>query len=531
MKKILSLLLVMMTVFGLVAACITTASAAASGTVTLESGTMRVRKTASTSASVVDTLKDGDSVTIQSKTTKSSVLWYKVTTPSGKVGYVQARYITLGGSTGSSSSSSSSSSSVDSATVKVSTMKIYKSKSSKSSVLAKAKKGETVEVLQLTSSSSWAKVKYDGVTGYCAKSSLDTTGGSSSSGGSGSISPKFVSLSNPSYSVCSTEAQVLETINYHLSQFESSFSFKVNTTNRSTISRLLPKQSELRYGYLITSMEAKKLGVDPITYYVNGSTVSVSVRYNAAGLLLQSYKNGTALTDSKAKTLKTKVESIIKSELKSGMSDYDKALALHDYIVLNAGYDSGDESYTAYGTLVQGKASCQGYAEATCLLYTVAGLENHFVRSDSLVNAGGTHGYTKVKIDGSWYCVDTTGDDPNPDKAGRVRHDFFLTSDEIMEQRYLPWNSSYYPAATKMTLNYFVKNDLVVSTTAELQAKVKAATNAKKATLELWVDDYSSGKYSKSKITSALTNGASCSVYSLGASGIERCAIYITFEY
>lgn len=532
MKKTLSLLLVLLIAFSMVAAClITTASAAATGTVKLSSGTMRVRKTASTSASVVDTLRNGDKVSVLSKTTKSGVLWYKVTTPSNKTGYVQAKYITLGSSSSSSTGSSGTTTSGTTATVKVTKMKIYKSKSSSSTLLATAKKGETVTVLSLTSSSSWAQVKYGSVTGYCAKSSLNTTSTGTSTGGNGTVKPAFVSLTKPTYTTCSTEAQVLETINYHLSQFESSFSFKVNTTNTTTISRLLPKQSELRYAYLLTTKEAKAQKVDPITYYVNGSTVSVTARYNAAGLVLQHYKNGTTLTDSKAIALKSKVESILKSETSTSMSDYDKALALHDYIVLNAGYDSSDISYTAYGALVEGKASCQGYAEATCLLYTLAGLENHFVRSDSLVNVGGTHGYTKVKIDGVWYCVDTTGDDPRPDKAGRVRHDFFLTSDEIMEQRYTPWNSSYYPAATKMTMNYYVKNDLVVSSTSELQAKVKAATNAKKSSLEVWVDDYSSGNYSLAKIKAALTNGASCSVYSLGSSGIERCTIYITFEY
>ena len=64
MKKTLSLLLVLLLAFGLVAACVTTASAATAGTVKLSSGTMRVRKTASTSAAVVDTLSNGDQVSI-----------------------------------------------------------------------------------------------------------------------------------------------------------------------------------------------------------------------------------------------------------------------------------------------------------------------------------------------------------------------------------------------------------------------------------------------------------------------------------
>lgn len=169
------------------------------------------------------------------------------------------------------------------------------------------------------------------------------------------------------------------------------------------VSKMLPGMADLNYGYTVLSRGNTK----PITYtvasltpktvniggksYSNVINVSATVNYNEAGKLLAYYKNGTPIVDSKVTTLKNKVESIFKSVIKSGMSDYEKELALHDYIVDNCGYDAAmsDASYTAYGVLVSGKGSCQGYAEATCLLFTLAGLESHFVRADSKVTGTG----------------------------------------------------------------------------------------------------------------------------------------------
>ena len=120
------------------------------------------------------------------------------------------------------------------------------------------------------------------------------------------------------------------------------------------------------------------------------------------------------------------------SQVKSGMSDMEKALVLHDYLALNCVYDQANYAantvpavdYTAYGALVDHLAVCQGYALAYQDLCNRAGLECIFVDSDAMA-----HAWNEVKIDGVWYHVDVTWDDPVPDMIGRVNHDNFLRSD------------------------------------------------------------------------------------------------------
>ena len=259
MKKTLSLLLTVIMLMGVIFAAIPV-SAAASGTVKLSSGSLNVRKTASTSAAVVDKVYNGDKVTVLAKTTKSDGLWYKITTESDVTGYVKADYVTLGSSSGGSSGGDTSTTS-STGKVKTKTMKIYSTKSTKSTLLATANYGDTVTVVEMTSSSAWAKVTYNGKTGYCNKSSFElVSDGSGSSGtGDGKIQPAFTSYTKPSYTTYTSKAQVEELINYTLSNFATNFSFKVNSSNVSSI--LPDAKADVYYGYLLTAAQLKAQGL------------------------------------------------------------------------------------------------------------------------------------------------------------------------------------------------------------------------------------------------------------------------------
>lgn len=533
MKKTLSLLLALMMAFSLVAVLPTAAAAATKGTVKLSSGTLNVRKTASTSAAVVDKVKNGDVVTVTAQTTKSgeNEKWYKVTTPSNKTGYVMAKYITLGSSSSSGSSSSTTGSTYK---VRTTTMKIYQSRSGSSKVLATAKKGETVTLLTKYSS-GWAQVKYGSVTGYCNFSSLTaTSSGSTGTGSTANLSPKFYEAAKPSYTVYTTKAQVTELLDYHLTNLSSSFSFKVSNATGSALNNILPSaKKDAIYGYLLSEAELKAANRKAsVSYSVDTSskTVYATIHYNAAGLVLKYYKDGTPITDSKAKELYNEVNSILKSLIKSGMSDYDKALAIHDYLCENVVYSDADVGTTAYGAIVKGKANCQGYAEATSLLYTLAGLENVVVRATN-DSTRATHGYVKVKVNGKWYVVDTTADDPVNNTNVLPRHDFFLVTDAIVEQRYTPWTIVHsLPKCTSMDENYFVKNKLVVTSMAEAKTIIQAAVKAKKPAVEFWVNDYSSSKYGTSTLKSYATSAGAKSVEAKSLA-LTKCSIYLKLGY
>lgn len=127
------------------------------------------------------------------------------------------------------------------------------------------------------------------------------------------------------------------------------------------------------------------------------------------------------------------------STIDDTMSDLEKAITLHDYIVLNCEYDYDNyqnssipmESYTAYGVLAKNIAVCQGYALAYKLLLNKAGIDCYMVSSSSM-----NHAWNLIRLDGQFYQVDATWDDPFRDALGLVQHNYMFVSDDNFASHY-----------------------------------------------------------------------------------------------
>lgn len=123
------------------------------------------------------------------------------------------------------------------------------------------------------------------------------------------------------------------------------------------------------------------------------------------------------------------------SWLEEDMTDVHKALVLHDYLALNCAYDQEnfaagtlpDTAYQSYGAMVLGSAVCQGYALAYQDLLTRAGISCFTVGSEGM-----NHAWNMVELDGEYYHVDVTWDDPVWDVPGQVLHENFLLSDSAV---------------------------------------------------------------------------------------------------
>lgn len=118
------------------------------------------------------------------------------------------------------------------------------------------------------------------------------------------------------------------------------------------------------------------------------------------------------------------------ASIQPNMSDYDKALVLHDKLVSENSYnDDAIRKYCAYGALNESNSVCQGYALAYAYMLKKVGIKSHIVHSDTM-----NHVWNIVKIGGKWYHVDATWDDEmiennkgkKYDSTGRVLHKYFL---------------------------------------------------------------------------------------------------------
>lgn len=160
-------------------------------------------------------------------------------------------------------------------------------------------------------------------------------------------------------------------------------------------------------------------------YYENGST------YISLNFLMNYQTRLNAQSELEAKV------SEIAANAPSDATQFELEQYAHDYIIDNCEYDYEaaesekieDNSSSAYGALVEGKAICEGYARAFKLLCNELGIE--------CVNIFGigkdeNHMWNCVKIDGEWYQVDVTWDDNEGEQKNITRYLHFNLDDEKM---------------------------------------------------------------------------------------------------
>lgn len=156
------------------------------------------------------------------------------------------------------------------------------------------------------------------------------------------------------------------------------------------------------------------------------------------GIRLCSYFSAEELTGKKEE-FANKIQEIIEP-IESGLSEYERELYIHNYLLENCEYDKtaaelvyndissgSDASFTAYGALINGRAVCQGYADAISYLLSCVGIENTEISGTS---QGENHIWNAVKINGDWYYLDATWDD-NGDES--TQYDYFNITTEQLE--------------------------------------------------------------------------------------------------
>lgn len=157
----------------------------------------------------------------------------------------------------------------------------------------------------------------------------------------------------------------------------------------------------------------------------------------------------------------------VNSNILSSDSNYDKALKIHDFIVTKNQYNRGDNSdmsggYSIYhpASIIYGNGGvCNAYATLFDKIATKAGLEVRYATGTSK-KTGEPHIWNMVKIDGNWYNIDTTWDDPAVGFSDGyvvniedfVIYDYFLKSDADIEGSRIIDNDPNRPVSV-MTMN------------------------------------------------------------------------------
>lgn len=162
-----------------------------------------------------------------------------------------------------------------------------------------------------------------------------------------------------------------------------------------------------------------------------------------------------------------------RENIDKNMSDYEKVLSIHDYVVERGEYDTRlisegqvpPESYSTYGILGLGVGVCESYAKSMKYLFDKAGIESMIVIGKS---RGENHAWNLVNIEGDYYHVDATWDDPIIEDGSQViRYNFLNLNDEQMERTH-SWKKENYPAAYGKEYNYYNYNNLIAEDSKQL---------------------------------------------------------------
>lgn len=137
--------------------------------------------------------------------------------------------------------------------------------------------------------------------------------------------------------------------------------------------------------------------------------------------------------------------------------EYDKVLFLHDYLIHHSYYDSNLTRYYADGVLMDGYGVCDSYSKAFDLLLSAAGIQSRRITSS-------THSWNAVEIEGEWYNIDVTWDDPiylPVPISGKECHHYFGLPNRLLFQLDHHHPVSSYPDCQSITYNYAIqKNQL-----------------------------------------------------------------------
>lgn len=160
---------------------------------------------------------------------------------------------------------------------------------------------------------------------------------------------------------------------------------------------------------------------------------NIETKYDTLGKI--TIKVNKSYTEEQINAINDKVDDIINKELKNASEKKEIVKLAHNYIINHSKYDSDKSdkninnylSSIAYGPLLQGYGICGGYTDAMAIILDRFSIPNFKIISEN-------HIWNAVKIDGKWYHLDLTWDDPvTSDGSDVLEYNFFLITTKELE--------------------------------------------------------------------------------------------------
>ncbi len=250
------------------------------------------------------------------------------------------------------------------------------------------------------------------------------------------------------YQLTADEQAVYDEIFEHAMNLDTEFTFS-NPTDIDTIYKIYE---------LLVNEEIELFYLDNKFYYTGTPATRMKLGYTDTATNIKKKKQD----------MNTATQEIL-AKVTSGMSDYEIVKLFHDELVRTCVYDT-EAINNIYGALVKKRTMCQGYAGAFLRLCNLTGIPAISITGST----NEPHMWNMVKIDGEWYHIDLTWDDPDKeDYPEFCRYDYFgLDTATIKKLRTIDNYSYALPEATSDKYNYFVYNKLVAESYDEAKLMI-----------------------------------------------------------
>ncbi|MDR1797251.1 MAG: transglutaminase domain-containing protein [Clostridiales Family XIII bacterium] len=244
-------------------------------------------------------------------------------------------------------------------------------------------------------------------------------------------------------------------------------------------------------------------------YYQNPLILGVDgLALNKKGELVVGYQETGKERKAKQDAIRAKVAEVIPQIIEDGMTPLEKELAINQYLCDNGEYDFAaledaeknnytyvdpkfNDSFNAYGILVDGVGVCSSYAASFKLLADAAGLDS--IVSTGFLEGSVAHAWNRVNLNGEWQTVDVTNNDnpelynvllnlPDDVAAGALVEDKdFILDAHLAEYAATGDTDEYYHVEGK----YYSEGEIVAELVSELQSNGSAMLRT-----DYGIDDY-----------------------------------------
>lgn len=219
-----------------------------------------------------------------------------------------------------------------------------------------------------------------------------------------------------------------------------------------------PNGEQLLGQYYQAAIESYKYD-NPDVFYIEFSKLCLNIETTTRGFkktyktFINSGNNQNYLTNEfpskeRIDSAINEVDKIRAYFIQNKQSDiYENIKLIHNYLVESIEYDqsiSEPDIYDIYGALINKKSVCEGYAKAFKYLMDSVDIPCVIVTGEATNSDGKTesHAWNYVKLNGSWYAIDCTWDDPILIGTGfltnSTKYEYFLKGENEFNENHIP---------------------------------------------------------------------------------------------